>query len=72
MNQVAGDALRAKAARQRAKTLKKNYRLLRVAVAVWHDVIAGYDDKQGRDAIAHIARQVARENNFPLPPEFAA
>ena len=69
MNQVAVDALRAKAARQRAKTLKKNYRLLRVAVAVWHDVIAGYDDKQGRDAIA---RQVARENNFPLPPEFAA
>lgn len=72
MKQVAIDAMRAKVVRQRAKALKKNYRLLRAATAVWHAVIAGHNDPQDRAVLAHLARQIARENNFPLPPEFAA
>ena len=72
MKQVAIEAMRAKVVRQRAKALKKNYRQLRAATAVWHDVVAGQNDPQSRAVLAHLARQIARENNFPLPPEFAA
>ena len=71
MNQVARDAMRASLVRQRAKALKKNYRQLRAATALWHEVIAGDNDPQNRAVLAHLARQIARENNFPLPPEFA-